>query len=51
MELISSEFKVTVNNTCSIDVLLNGKTAPIPLQFSNNSDISLSFDGVMNLKN
>jgi hypothetical protein len=32
-------------------VLLNGKTATILLQFSKNSDISLSFDGVMNLKN
>jgi hypothetical protein len=37
--------------TCSIEVLLNGKTATIPLQFSTNSDTSLSFDGVMNLEN
>jgi hypothetical protein len=34
-----------------IEVLLNGKTATIPLQFSTNSDTSLSFDGVMNLEN
>jgi hypothetical protein len=31
--------------------VLNGKTATIPLQFSTNSDTSLSFDGVMNLEN
>jgi hypothetical protein len=35
--------------TCSIEVL-NGKTATIPLQFSTNSDTSLSFDG-LNLEN
>jgi hypothetical protein len=34
MEIISGEFKVAVDNTCSIEVLLNGKTATIPLQFS-----------------
>jgi hypothetical protein len=50
-ELISGEFKVDADNTCSIEVLLNGKTATIPLQFSTNSDTSLSFDGVMNLEN
>jgi hypothetical protein len=50
-EIISGEFKVAVDNTCSIEVLLNGKTATIPLQFSTNSDSSLSFDGVMNLEN
>lgn len=32
-------------------MLLNGKTATIPLQFSKNSDTSLSFDIVMNLEN
>jgi hypothetical protein len=32
------EFKVAVDNTCSIEVLLNGKTATIPLQFSTNSE-------------
>ncbi|NGY38015.1 hypothetical protein FQU23_010895 [Flavobacterium sp. XN-5] len=50
-ELISGEFKVAADNTCSIDVLLNGKTANIPLQYTTNSDTSLSFDGVMNLEN
>jgi hypothetical protein len=50
-ELISGEFKVAADNTCSIDVLLNGKTANIPLQLTTNSDTSLSFDGVMNLEN
>jgi hypothetical protein len=32
-------------------VLLNGKTANIPLQLTTNSDTSLSFNGVMNLEN
>jgi hypothetical protein len=32
-------------------VLLNGKTATIPLQLTTNSDTSLSFNGVMNLEN
>jgi hypothetical protein len=49
-ELISGEFKADADNTCSIEVLLNGKTATIPLQFSTNSDTSLSFDRVMNLE-
>lgn len=50
-ELISGEFKVSADNTCSIDVVLNGKTANIPLQYTTNSDTSLAFDGVMNLEN
>lgn len=50
-ELISGEFKVTGENSCSIDVTLNGKTANIPLNFTVNNDTSLSFDGVMNLEN
>lgn len=50
-ELISGEFKVSGENSCSIDVTLNGKTANIPLQYTANSDTSLSFDGVMNLEN
>ena len=50
-ELISGEFKVAADKTCSIDVLLNGKTANIPLQYTANSDTSLSFNGVMNLEN
>ena len=50
-ELISGEFKVTGENTCSIDVNLNGKTTNIPLNYTSNSDTSLSFDGVMNLEN
>jgi hypothetical protein len=31
-ELISGEFKVSDENSCSIDVSLNGKTANIPLK-------------------
>jgi hypothetical protein len=49
-ELISGEFKVSDENACSIDVTLNGKTANIPLKYTENSDTSLSFDGVMNLE-
>jgi hypothetical protein len=36
---ISGEFKA--DNTCSIEVLLNEKTATIPLQFSTKDDSSL----------
>jgi hypothetical protein len=43
--------KLGTDNTCSIDVLLNGKSNNIPLQLTTNSDTSLSFDGVMNLEN
>ena len=50
-ELISGEFKVAADNTCSIAVLLNGKTANIPLEYTSTSDTSMSFDGVMNLEN
>lgn len=50
-KLISGEFKVSGDNNCSIDVTLNGKTANIPLKYTENSDTSLSFDGVMNLEN
>lgn len=50
-ELISGEFKVSDDNSCSIDVTLNEKTANIPLKLTTNSDTSLSFDGVMDLEN
>lgn len=49
--LIDGEFKVAADNTCSIDVTLNGKTANIPLKYTENSDTNASFDGVMNLEN
>jgi hypothetical protein len=49
-ELISGEFKVSDENSCSIDVSLNGKTANIPLKYNENGDSRLSFDGVMNLE-
>ncbi|MGO4821159.1 MULTISPECIES: hypothetical protein [unclassified Flavobacterium] len=49
-ELISGEFKVAGDNSCSIDVTLNGQTANIPLQYTTTSDTKLSFDGVMNLE-
>lgn len=49
--VISGEFKVASDSTCSIDVTLNGTTSNIPLEITTNSDTSLSFDGVMNLEN
>lgn len=48
---IDGEFKVAADNTCSIDVVLNGKTANIPMKYTANGDTSASFDGVMNLEN
>ena len=50
-ELIKGTFKVATDNSCAIEVTLNGETATIPLQVTTNSDTSLSFDGVMNLEN
>jgi hypothetical protein len=50
-ELISGEFKVSDENSCSIDVTLNEKTANIPLKLTTNGATSLSFDGVMDLEN
>lgn len=50
-ELIKGTFKLAADNSCEIEVTLNGKTATIPLQVTTNSDTSLSFDGVMNLEN
>ncbi|MCW2120712.1 hypothetical protein [Flavobacterium sp. 7A] len=50
-DMITGEFKVAADNTCSIDVTLNGKTANIPLKDTMNSDTNYAFDGVMNLEN
>ncbi|TJY36000.1 YceI family protein [Pontimicrobium aquaticum] len=49
-EFISGVFKVADNNTCSIDVTLNGNTETIPLTYTASSDTNLSFDGVMHLE-
>lgn len=49
-ELISGEFKATADNTCSIDVTLNGETANIPLTYENTGN-AYTFKGVMNLEN
>ncbi|WP_298481187.1 YceI family protein [uncultured Maribacter sp.] len=49
-ELISGVFKTEANNTCSIDITLNGETANIPLTFEATSDNSYTFNGVMDLK-
>jgi hypothetical protein len=49
-ELISGEFKVSDENSCSIDVTLNEKNKHIPLKLTTNSATSLSFDGVMDLE-
>ncbi|MBT2161138.1 hypothetical protein [Zobellia barbeyronii] len=50
-ELISGVFKVEADNTCSIDVTLNGKTENIALSHKAVSDNALTFDGVMELEN
>jgi hypothetical protein len=49
-EFISGVFKVATNNTCSIDVTLNGNTENIPLEYTATSDTNLTFDGVMHLE-
>ena len=48
---IEGEFKVAADKSCSIDVVFNGKTANIPMKYTNNGDTNASFDGVMNLEN
>ncbi|CAM3478132.1 hypothetical protein [Zobellia roscoffensis] len=50
-ELISGVFKVAADNSCSIDVTLNGNTENIALTHKIVSDNALTFDGVMNLEN
>ncbi|CAM4403729.1 hypothetical protein [Zobellia nedashkovskayae] len=50
-ELISGVFKVAEDNSCSIDVTLNGKTENIALTHKAVSDNALTFDGVMELEN
>ncbi len=49
-ELISGIFKAGADNTCSIDVTLNGETANIPLTHE-SSENTYTFKGVMNLEN
>jgi len=49
-ELISGVFKKDANNKCSIDVTLNGETANIPLDYTLNSEKSITFNGTMNLE-
>jgi len=49
-ELISGVFNVAEDNSCSIDVTLNGKTENIALTHKMVSDNALTFDGVMNLE-
>jgi len=48
-ELISGVFKKDADNKCSIDVTLNGETANIPLDYTLNSEKSITFNGTMNL--
>ena len=50
-EFISGVFHVSPENACSLEVVLNGKTDTIALALTENSETSLSFDGVMNLEN
>ena len=49
-EMISGVFKKDVDNKCSIDVTLNGETADIPLDYTLNSEKSITFNGTMNLE-
>ena len=48
--LISGVFKVSDDKKCSIDVTLNGKTENISLEFKQTSDLSYTFNGIMNLE-
>ncbi|WP_291865174.1 YceI family protein [Maribacter sp.] len=50
-ELISGVFKTGADNTCSIDITLNGETANIPLTYETTTDNVYTFNGVMDLKN
>lgn len=49
-ELISGVLKAK-DNSCSIDVTLNGETANIPLTVEKTGDNSYVFSGTMNLEN
>ncbi|MDV7138482.1 YceI family protein [Maribacter sp. TH_r10] len=50
-ELISGTFKTSADNKCSIDVTLNGETANIPLEYTMDSENSITFKGEMELEN
>ncbi len=47
---ISGVFKTLGDNKCSIDVTLNGETGTIPLEYTMTSENSITFNGVMDLK-
>lgn len=49
--LISGIVKVSEDEKCSIDITLNGQTENIPLTIQKNSELSYTFNGVMNLEN
>ncbi len=49
-EMISGVFKKDADSKCSIDVTLNGETANIPLDYTLNSEKSITFNGTMNLE-
>lgn len=48
-EMISGVFKKDADNKCSIDVTMNGETANILLDYTLNSEKSITFNGTMNL--
>ena len=48
---ITGKFKTSIDNKCSIDVTLNGKTANIPLEYTVTSENRYTFNGTMHLKN
>jgi len=49
-EIISGVFKTVADNTCSIDVTMNGETSNIPLEYTINSETSITFNGTLNLE-
>ncbi|EAR01668.1 YceI family protein [Maribacter sp. HTCC2170] len=49
-DLISGVFKTGADNTCSIDVTMNGETANIPLEFTIDSETNITFNGKLNLE-
>lgn len=47
---ITGEFRTSEDNKCSIDVTLNDETANIPLEYTMDSENSITFNGTMNLE-
>ena len=50
-ELIAGKFRTDANNTCSIEVTMNGETSIIPLEYNKVNDTSITFNGTLDLEN